>query len=278
MIKKFIIFFLFIGFFLNGCSKNKDIQIDTLSKTDINEQMIEAYNLGIDALDNNDGLTAAKKFSEAEILYPQSIWAPRSALMTAYSYYSYGFYLDAVNEIDRYLKTYPLHDRKDYAYYLLALSYYEQIVDEKKDLESIINAKKYFQIVKNNYSQTDFAVDADYKLELINEILASKEMYLGRYYVEKEKWIPAINRFKNIVKEYDTTIYVEEALHRLVEINYKIGLIEESKKYAQVLGYNYNSGDWYEKSYKVFNKDYQKLRKEKKNKKTLIKRLKSLIN
>ena len=142
----------------------------------------------------------------------------------------------------------------------------------------VINAKKYFNVGVDNYKDTDFAIDSSYKLELINEILASKEMYIGRYYVEKEKWIPAINRFKIIVSDYDTTVFIEEALHRLVEIHYKIGLIDESKKYAQVLGYNYNSSKWYEKSYQVFNKDYQKVRKKKKKEKTLIRRLKSLIN
>ncbi len=278
MLKSIIPFFLISILLLISCSKKEDIKVGELTKTEINEQMIEAYNEGLVALDNNDGLTAAKKFSEAEILFPQSIWAPRSTLMTAYSYYTYGYYVDCISEIQRYLDTYPLHDRKDYAYYLLGLSYYEQIVDEKKDLEPIINAKKYFNVVVDNYKDTDFAIDSSYKLELINEILASKEMYIGRYYVEKEKWIPAINRFKIIVSDYDTTVFIEEALHRLVEIHYKIGLIDESKKYAQVLGYNYNSSKWYEKSYQVFNKDYQKVRKKKKKEKTLIRRLKSLIN
>ena len=274
--KQYLIFLIFL-IIINGCSKKDDLKVSKLTKVNIKEQMIEAYKEGLQALDNQDGVMAAKKFTEAEILFPQSIWAPRSALMTAYSFYTYGYYIDCINEIERYLKTYPLHNRKDYAYYLLGLSYYEQIVDEKKDLEPIINAKKYFKIVKEKYSDTEFALDATYKLELINEMLASKEMYIGRYYIEREKWIPAINRFKTIVKDYNTTIFIEEALHRLVEINYKIGLIEESKNYAQVLGYNYNSSEWYERSYKVFNKDYAKIRKRKKEK-TLINKLKSIIN
>ena len=274
--KQYLIFLIFL-IIINGCSKKDDLKVSKLTKVNIKEQMIEAYKEGLQALDNQDGVIAAKKFTEAEILFPQSIWAPRSALMTAYSFYTYGYYIDCINEIERYLKTYPLHNRKDYAYYLLGLSYYEQIVDEKKDLEPIINAKKYFKIVKEKYSDTEFALDATYKLELINEMLASKEMYIGRYYIEREKWIPAINRFKTIVKDYNTTIFIEEALHRLVEINYKIGLIEESKNYAQVLGYNYNSSEWYERSYKVFNKDYAKIRKRKKEK-TLINKLKSIIN
>ncbi len=275
--KQYLILLIFL-ILINGCSKKEDLQVSQLTKVNINEQMIEAYKEGLKALDNQNGIIAAKKFSEAEILFPQSIWAPRSALMTAYSFYTYGYYIDCINEIERYLKTYPLHNRKDYAYYLLGLSYYEQIVDEKKDIEPIINAKKNFIILKEKYSNTEFALDATYKLELINEMLASKEMYIGRYYMEREKWIPAINRFKTIVQDYNTTIFIEEALHRLVEIHYKIGLIEESKNYAQVLGYNYNSSEWYEKSYKVFNKNYAKIRKKKKKEKTLINKLKSIIN
>ncbi len=241
--------------------------------------MIKDYNEGLTALDNKDYMLAVKKFGEAEILYPQSIWAPRSALMTAYSYYVYERYFDTIFELERFLKTYPEHNRQNYAYYLLGLAYYEQIVDEKKDLEPIINSKKYFQIIINEYPGSEYAADAEFKLDLIKEILAAKEMYLGRYYIEKEKWIPAINRYKTILENYDDTIYVEEAIHRLVEIHYKVGLIDESKKYANLLGYNYQSGEWYEKSYKIFNKNYEKPKiKTAKNKKTIIQRLRSLIN
>tara|TARA_B100000214_G_scaffold117980_1_gene83271 strand:- start:304 stop:906 length:603 start_codon:yes stop_codon:yes gene_type:complete len=199
--------------------------------------------------------------------------------MTAYSYYLNGSYVDTIDELERYLKTYPLHDRKNYAYYLLALSYYEQIVDEKKDLDPLIKSKNYFNIIINNYPKSEFAIDSKYKLDLIHEILASKEMYLGRYYIEREKWIPAMNRFKIILKDYDRTIYIEEAIHRLVEIHYKIGLIEESKKYASLLGYNYQSSKWYEKTYILFNKDYEKPIKkiEKKKKNSLIKKFKELL-
>ena len=208
MLSKHHIIFIIILILFNGCSKKEELQASKLTKININEQMIEAYNEGLQALDNQNGIKAAKKFSEAEILFPQSIWAPRSALMTAYSYYTYGYYVDTINEIQRYLQTYPLHNRKDYAYYLLGLSYYEQIVDEKKDLEPIVNAKKYFNIVKNEYDDTEFALDSTYKLELINEMLASKEMYIGRYYIEKKKWISAINRFRSVVDNYDRSISV----------------------------------------------------------------------
>ena len=277
--KKIFIFFIFFTYLIIlGCGQKK-VEVKPLEDTNIDSQMIKAYNEGLTALDNKDYMLAVKKFGEAEILYPQSIWAPRSALMTAYSYYVYERYFDTIFELERFLKTYPEHNRQNYAYYLLGLAYYEQIVDEKKDLEPIINSKKYFQIIINEYPGSEYAADAEFKLDLIKEILAAKEMYLGRYYIEKEKWIPAINRYKTILENYDDTIYVEEAIHRLVEIHYKVGLIDESKKYANLLGYNYQSGEWYEKSYKIFNKNYEKPKiKTAKNKKTIIQRLRSLIN
>ena len=277
--KKIFIFFIFFTYLIiSGCGQKK-VEVKPLEDSNIDSQMIKAYNEGLTALDNKDYMLAVKKFGEAEILYPQSIWAPRSALMTAYSYYVYERYFDTIFELERFLKTYPEHNRQNYAYYLLGLAYYEQIVDEKKDLEPIINSKKYFQIIINEYPSSEYAADAEFKLDLIKEILAAKEMYLGRYYIEKEKWIPAINRYKTILENYDDTIYVEEAIHRLVEIHYKVGLIDESKKYANLLGYNYQSGEWYEKSYKIFNKNYEKPKiKTAKNKKTIIQRLRSLIN
>ena len=277
--KKYFIFFIFFTYLIiSGCGQKK-VEVKPLEDSNIDSQMIKAYNEGLTALDNKDYMLAVKKFGEAEILYPQSIWAPRSALMTAYSYYVYERYFDTIFELERFIKTYPEHNRQNYAYYLLGLAYYEQIVDEKKDLEPIINSKKYFQIIINEYPGSEYAADAEFKLDLIKEILAAKEMYLGRYYIEKEKWIPAINRYKTILENYDDTIYVEEAIHRLVEIHYKVGLINESKKYANLLGYNYQSGEWYEKSYKIFNKNYEKPKiKTAKNKKTIIQRLRSLIN
>ncbi len=271
----FLIFFFTI---LLSCSTN-ETEVDQIKNTSLDIQMIESYNEGLKILNSNgDSIIAAKKFNEAELLFPQSKWAPRSTLMAAYAYYRQDYYFDAISEIERYFKTYPNHNRKDYAYYLLALSYYDQIVDEKKDLEPLIQAKKNFEYLIKNYPSTDYALDAEYKLEVIEEILASKEIYLARYYIDKEKWVPAINRFKKVVNEYETSIYVEEALHRLVEIHYKLGLVEEAKKYANVLGYNYQSGKWYEKSYKIFNKKYVKKSKIKKRKNSIIDNIKSLID
>ncbi len=270
-----IIFLLFLN---TSCSKEKE-KISIVEEESLEMQMIKAYNDGLKELDKGDVIYAAKKFNEAELLYPQSIWAPRAALMASYTYFSFLYYSDAVIELEKFLSKYKNHPRRDYAYYLLALSHYDQIVDETKDLNEILRAKKYFEIILQKYPNTEFAIDSEYKLELIEEILASKEMYLARYYVDREKWIPAINRFKKVVKDYDETIYVEEALHRLVELHYKVGLIEESKKYAVLLGYNYQSSEWYEESYKVLNKDYKKIskKKEKDKDQSLIKKFKDLL-
>jgi len=282
MIKIKYISISLIFLFIISCSKNVPEKKITVEK-EMQLQMIEAYNEGLKELERGDVLFAAKKFNEAEILFPQSDYAPRAALMAAYSYYTQDYYGDAIAELERFIRVYPNHPRNDYAEYLLGLCFYEQIVDEKKDLQSITDAKITFQNLIKKYPKTDFAIDANYKLDLINDILAAKEIYIGRYYMEKKKWIPAINRFRLIVDEYDTTIYVEEALYRLVEIHYIIGLEDEAKKYANLLGYNYKSSEWYEKSYSIFNKIYAK-NKEKNFKKkkgitnSLLKKFKSLFS
>ena len=276
----FFKYFLILILILNvSCKGNKSEDVSLITEKEINLQMIDAYNEGLKLLESGDGLSASNKFNEAELLYPQSIWAPRSSLMSAYSLYTSMYFIDAIDELDRFFKVYPKHEREGYAYYLLAICYYDQIVDEKKDLGPLVNAKLNFEIVLNKYPKSDFAMDAELKLEAIKEILASKEMYTARYYFEKEKWIPAINRYKNILENYETTIFAEEALHRLVEIHYKIGLESEAKKYAVLLGYNYQSGKWYEESYKIFNKNYKKKSLKKKNSltKSTLEKLKSLI-
>ena len=273
---KIFTFLISILLFIS-CSK-ENIKKSSINQKSLDLQVIEAYEEGMKSLKEGDVLFAAKKFNEAEILFPQSAWAPKAALMAAYSYYSQDYYLDGIQELKRFVKVYPKHKNIDYAYYLLGVSYYEQIVDEKKDLESIINAKKTFNFLISNYPNNEYSLDAEFKLDLINDILASKEMYIGRYYFQRKKWIPAINRFKTVIDEYERTIYAEEALHRLVEVYYTIGLVEEAKKYAKLLGYNYQSSEWYEKTYIVFDKMYEKKKKKKmKEKRSLVKKIKSLV-
>jgi len=276
-------FFLFIAFFaiLISCSK-EEIKESVIKEKSLDLQVLEAYQEGIKSLETGDVLYAAKKFNEAETLFPQSEWAPKSALMAAYAYYTQDYYSDTIAELERFIRVYPLSKNLDYVYYLLGISYYEQIVDEKKDLQSIIKAKEYFKIVSKNYPNTNYSLDAEYKIDLVNDTLASKEMYIGRYYFDKKKWIPAINRFRTVIDDYDTTIYAQEALHRLVEVHYILGLKDEAKKYAKLLGYNYQSSKWYEKSYSVFDKEYKENVKKrdkkigKKNK--TLKKIKSLFS
>ena len=276
MNKCFLLFFVLILFV--SCSKDVEKE-SVIKQKSLDLQIREAYSEGLNALEQGDVLFAARKFNEVEILYPQSDLAPKSALMAAYSYYIQDYYEDCIMELDRFLKIYPKNKNLDYAYYMLGIAYYEQIVDEKKDLFSILKAKDYFEYLIKKYPNTEYAFDAAFKIELINDTLAAKELYIGRYYVDKKKWIPAINRFKNVVNDYDTTIYVEEALFRLVEIYYLIGLIEESRKYANLLGYNYQSSEWYENSYALFDESYQKIKRNEKNKKNnLRKKIKTLFN
>ena len=272
-------FFIICLFIFSSCAQEKK-EISKIKEIDQNQEMIATYKEAYEALDKNDTYYAAKKFLEAELLYPQSLWAPKSALMASYSYYLQNYYAEALLNLDRYLRTYPTDQNQAYAHYLLAMCYYETIEDEKRDSAPLLQAKNKFNYIIKNYPNTDFAMDAKFKLNLIEDILASKEMYLGRHYIKKGKWIAAINRFKHVTENYSETIFIEEALHRLVEINYKIGLLEESQKYANLLGYNYLSGKWYKKSYKVFNKNYKikKIKVTKKEKKGIISMFKKLFD
>ena len=275
---KYTLFFVLL-IFLSSCSKKVE-EVKNIKKQSQELEMITVYNEAFEKLEINDTYNAAQKFLEAELLFPQSDWAPKSALMASYSYYLQNYYQEALSNLNRYLKTYPNDKDISYANYLIGICYYEMIEDEKRDIGPILKAKKQFKIIIDKYPNTDFALDAKFKLDLIQDILASKEMYLDRHYQKKNKWIAAINRYQIILKEYDETIFVEEALHRLVEINYRLGLLDESKKYASLLGYNYKSGEWYKKSYKVFNRDYKENipKKIDKNKKGVIEKFKTLFD
>jgi outer membrane protein assembly factor BamD len=270
---KFLIIISLIIF--QSCSKDEK-EISTIKEIDQESEMITTYKEGLQNINEGDYFYGAKKFLESELLFPQSDWAPRSALMASYSYYIDSYYDEAIFNLERFIKTYPNDKRMSYAYYLLGMCHYETIANEKKDLAPLIKAKKIFTGIVNDYPNTDFAMDSKFKLGLIDDILASKEMYIGRHYIKKEKWVAAINRFKIILVDYDTTIYAEEAVHRLVEIHYKIGLEEEAKKYANLLGYNYLSSKWYKRSYKIFNQEY-KTQEIKKEKSRLIEKFKKLF-
>ena len=259
----FLVFCLFLILSCSGTGDNK--KIESIIPPD--EKMAKIYKEAVEGLNEGQAYLAAKKFLEAERAYPQSDWAAKSAVMASYSYYLINFYSDAIQVAERYIKTYPKDKFIPYAHYIIAMCYFEQILDEKKDLGPLLRSQQKLLFIYENFPRTDYALDASYKLELINDQLAKKEMSIGRYYMKTEKWIAAINRFKTVVKKYETSVYVEEALHRLVEIYYRIGLIEEAKKTAAVLGYNYQSSRWYKRSYKLFNKEYAEIEKQMKKKK-----------
>lgn len=277
MIKyKIIVLFIYL-LMLNSCSKDPE-NISLIKEKNQKEEMISAYKEGVSLMENGDYFNSAKKFLEAEILFPQSTWAPKSVLMASYSYYTQNYYSLAIENIKRYFKTYPKDKNMAYAHYLLAMCYYETIEGEKKDLAPLVLSKKELNFIIENYPGTDYAYDAKFKIDLINDTLAAKEVYLGRHYIKKKKWIAALNRFKRVLDNYETTVHVEEAIHRLVEIYYKLGMEKESLKYASLLGYNYNSSEWYQETYKIFNKRYQvSIRENKKEKSKILSKIKDLF-
>ncbi len=274
-LKIFFIFF-FITLFLTHCAKEEKTSL--IVEEDVELQMTRAFKEGYDAFRDGDALFAAKKFNEAELLFPQSSWAPKAALMAAYVYYAQDYYFDAEFELNRFIRTYPKNPDLNYAHFLLAMCYYEKIVDEKKDIGPLLQAQEKFNFIIREYPNSDYALDAKYKLDLIQEYLASKEMYIASHYMKKKKWIASINRYKTVIEQYDKTVYVEEALHRLVELYYTIGFENESQKYASLLGYNYQSSQWYEKSYKIFNKKYKSKLELKKEKKSMLKKFKKIFD
>ena len=242
------------------------------------EIAIAIYYAAVEALMEGDAFYAAKKFREVESLMPQDKWASKASLMASFAEYSRNAYSNAIFDLERHMKHYPADKNIPYAHYLIAMCYYEQILDEKKDLGPLLKAKKKFEFIMQVDPNTDYATDARFKIDLIIDQLAAKEMSIARYYMKTKKWIPALNRLKIVVNQYDKTIFVEEALHRLVEIYYRMGLLEEAKRAASILGYNYRSGDWYKRSYKVFNKKYKSEKNQNKKEMGLIrKKIKSLF-
>ena len=262
MFKSFLILLLSV-FLLSACSKKDNTKI--VSQLTDEEKVVAIYAEAVEALKVGDAYFAGKKFKEAESLLPHSKWAAKASLMASYAEYSRNAFSNSIFGLERHIKNYPADENIPYAHYLIAICYYEQILDEKKDLQPLEQAKKKFEFVLLNYPETDYATDSRFKLDLIIDQLAAKEMSIARYYMQTEKWIPALNRLKTVVEKYDKTVFIEEALHRLVEVYYKIGLVEEAKQAAAILGYNYQSGEWYERSYKIFNKKYKtkKIKKEK---------------
>ena len=268
MLKNILLLLLLILLF--SCSKNdkENIVIEPTDET----MAIASYEEAMNALKIGDAFFATKKFKEVESLMPQSNWAAKASLMASYSEYTRNAYESSIFGLERHINNYPADENIPYAHYLIAICHYEQILDEKKDIQPLLKAKKKFEFIINTYPETDYAIDSRFKIDLIIDQLAAKEMSIARFYMENEKWIPALNRLKDIVEKYETTVFIEEALHRLVEVYYRLGLVEESKEAAVILGYNYQSSEWYERSYKVFNKKYKTKKAKKKKEMGLIRK------
>ena len=265
------LFFIFLITFLLSCGGPK-LDEQAIKPPTTNEEAIKIYQEGLDGMLEGNFLYASRKFSEAEGMLPQIDWASKSALMSSYCLYNINFYQEAVLNLERFIRIYQASPYISYAHYLIAISYYEQILDEDKDIQPLLVSKKKIEVYLERFPDTDYAIDLKFKLDLVINQLAAKELLIARYYIKNEKWIPAINRLKIIVEKYDKTIFIEEALHRLVEIYYKIGLENEAKSAAALLGYNYNSSEWYERSYKILNKNYKPIQIDKKKDTSLIKR------
>ncbi len=268
MLKNILLLFLLTLLF--SCSKNDKEKI-VIEPTD-ETMAIASYEEAMDALKKGDAFFATKKFKEVESLMPQSNWAAKASLMASYSEYTRNAYESSIFGLERHINNYPADENIPYAHYLIAICHYEQILDEKKDIQPLLKAKKKFEFIINTYPETDYAIDSRFKIDLIIDQLAAKEMSIARFYMENEKWIPALNRLKVVVEKYETTVFIEEALHRLVEVYYRLGLVEESKEAAVILGYNYQSSEWYERSYKVFNKKYKTKKAKKKKEMGLIRK------
>jgi len=270
-LKLFFIFFILI-IFLSSCSSDKKITVNP-PKEKIS--LPKLYSFAMDDLNRGNAEGAIEKFKVVEKDYSFTEWAPKATLMVAYAYYSVNRCTDSIMTLDRYIKFYPENQDRVYAEYLKGVCFFEEISDVSKDQEKTHRALKQFNYLMSTYPKTDYADDARYKIDLLNDNLAGKEMYIARYYMNKEKWTAALIRLQTVIEKYQTTIYVEEALHRMVEIYYKLGLNEEAKKTASILGHNYNRGDWYKKSYSlVVDKDFKAVKKNR----TLLESFKKVIN
>jgi len=271
-----IISSLLLIILLVSCSK-KEPEINIPADQD---KSFEIYKEAVEAMNRGDYFYASKKFSEAEPILPRIEFSAKASLMSSYCLYLINFYPEATANLERFINQYPADKNVAYAHYLIAIVLYEQILDEKKDINPLIQSKEKIEFFLKNFPDTEYALDLKFKMDLINNQLAAKEMYVAKYYIATQKWIPAINRLKIIVEDFSETVFIEEALHRLVEVYYTVGLENEAKAAAAILGYNYNSSEWYAQSYKVLNKTYRIPKKSdiKKNDGLIKRTIKKILN
>jgi outer membrane protein assembly factor BamD len=249
-----LIYIILVLLLTSSCIKKKKVEVNIPISQ---EKAYEIYREAVNLMNGNQLFLASKKFSEAEMIMPKIEFSAKASLMSSYCLYTINFYDEAITNLERFINKYPANKNIAYAHYIIVLSVYEQILDDKKDIEPALVSKKKIQDFIKKFPNTEYTLDLKFKLDLVNNQLAAKELYVAKHYISSQKWVPAINRLKKIVEEYDETIFIEEALHRLIEIYYKIGLEEEATTIASILGYNYNSGKWYEESYKILNKSYK---------------------
>lgn len=275
MYRKLIYSFLII-FLITSCAKKKEVELNVPPSK---EKSFEIYNEAVEAMNRGDYLYASKKFSESEIILLEREDASKASLMSSYCLYIINFYPEATASLERFINQYPANKNIAYANYLITIILYEQILDEKKDIKPLLKSKEKIILFLNNFPDTEYALDLKFKLNLVNTQLAAKELYVAKFYIVKQKWIPAINRLKTIVNDYSETVFIEEALHRLVEVYYRVGLIEEANAAATILGYNYNTSEWYEQSYRVLNKNYKVAQKvvQKKNNGLIKRTIKKIL-
>jgi len=272
--KKKVFCILLIFFSVISCSSSEDKKLTDLSKKNKIE-LPALWKFAIDDFNNSLPEEAIEKFKLVEKDYSYTEWAPRSLLMIAYVYYEANRCVDAISAVERYIKFYPNNIERIYAEYLKGVCYFEEVSEFSKDQDNTFKAINQFKLLISSYPNTEYANDAKYKLDLLNDLLAGKEMYVARYYMNIQKWGGAINRLQTIIEKYQNTIYIEEALYRLVEIYHKLGLVEDASKAAAILGYNYNSSEWYKKSYLLVSTNQITLPKKDKS---LLGGLKKILN
>ncbi|HTH15465.1 MAG TPA: outer membrane protein assembly factor BamD [Magnetospirillum sp.] len=228
---------------LTACSEKKDDYVE--------RPVEELYNEAMDLIDKNEYLKASKAFEEVERQHPYSAWATKAQLMAGYALYERNKYDDAIVQLDRFIQLHPGNKDAPYAYYLKGLCYYEQNTDVRRDQKMTEQAMKSLQEIIDRFPASTYAKDARLKVDLARDHMAGKEMAIGRYYQSKGQWLAALNRFKAVVDNFQTTTHVPEALHRMVEIYLTLGLNDEAKHTAAMLGHNFPGSEWYEDTYSL---------------------------
>ncbi|MHB9878514.1 outer membrane protein assembly factor BamD [Pacificimonas sp. ICDLI1SI03] len=237
---------------LSACAGGNDNGV--IDRKYVARDVSTLYTLAKDTLDRGRAKQAAAIFDEVERQHPYSVWARRAQLMSAFSYYSAREYNDAISAAQRFLSLHPGNSDAPYAYYLIALSYYEQIEDVERDQQTTLQALSALTELTRRYPDTKYAADARLKIDLARDHLAGKEMTIGRFYMERRQFIAAVKRFENVIETYETTSHTPEALHRIVECYLLLGIPQEAERTAAVLGANYPGSKWYERSYDLIQK------------------------